>query len=66
MAGSCVGYLWYNTPPAEIFMGDTGSLSTGAALGTIAVLLKKGIITDNSWRSLCLGGYFSNNSNLIF
>jgi len=41
MAGACIGYLWYNSFPAEIFMGDTGSLSTGAALGTIAVLLKK-------------------------
>ncbi len=44
MAGSCIGYLWYNTSPAEIFMGDTGSLSTGAALGTIAVLLKKELL----------------------
>ena len=41
MAGACIGYLWYNSYPAEIFMGDTGSLSTGAALGTLAVLLKK-------------------------
>ena len=41
MAGACVGYLWFNSYPAEGFMGDTGSLSTGAALGTLAVLLKK-------------------------
>ena len=52
MAGSCIGYLWYNTSPAEIFMGDTGSLSTGAALGTIAVLLKKELLL------IIIGGVF--------
>ena len=39
--GACIGYLWFNTAPAEIFMGDIGSLSTGAALGTLSILLKK-------------------------
>ena len=39
--GACLGYLWFNAAPAEIFMGDIGSLSTGAALGTLAILLKK-------------------------
>ena len=41
MVGACLGFLWFNTSPAEIFMGDTGSLSTGAALGTLAIVLKK-------------------------
>ena len=44
MAGACIGYLWFNTGPAEVFMGDTGSLSTGAALGTLSVLLKKELL----------------------
>ena len=44
MAGACIGYLWFNSYPAEIFMGDTGSLSTGAALGTLAILLKKELL----------------------
>ena len=44
MAGACIGYLWYNSYPAEVFMGDTGSLSAGAALGTLAVLLKKELL----------------------
>jgi len=44
MAGACIGYLWFNSAPAEVFMGDTGSLSTGAALGTLAVLLKKELL----------------------
>jgi len=52
MAGSCIGYLWYNSSPAEVFMGDTGSLSTGAALGTIAVLLKKELLL------IIIGGVF--------
>ncbi|MCS5638873.1 MAG: phospho-N-acetylmuramoyl-pentapeptide-transferase [Candidatus Marinimicrobia bacterium] len=44
MAGACIGYLWFNTAPAEVFMGDTGSLSAGAALGTLAILLKKELL----------------------
>ena len=52
MAGACIGYLWFNAHPAEIFMGDTGSLSTGAALGTLAVLLKKELLL------IIIGGVF--------
>jgi phospho-N-acetylmuramoyl-pentapeptide-transferase len=40
LVGASLGFLWFNTHPAEIFMGDTGSLALGGALGTIAVLLK--------------------------
>lgn len=40
LAGGCMGFLWYNAHPAEVFMGDTGSLAIGGALGTVAVLLK--------------------------
>ncbi|MFQ5599856.1 MAG: phospho-N-acetylmuramoyl-pentapeptide-transferase [Candidatus Krumholzibacteriia bacterium] len=39
--GAALGFLWYNTHPAEMFMGDTGSLALGGALGTVAVLVKK-------------------------
>lgn len=42
--GAGVGFLWYNTFPAQIFMGDVGSLSLGGALGTIAVLSKNEIL----------------------
>ena len=41
MLGAGIGFLWYNAYPAELFMGDTGSLSLGAALGTIAVMIKQ-------------------------
>lgn len=40
MMGSCVGFLWWNSPPAYIFMGDTGSLALGGSLATVAVLSK--------------------------
>jgi phospho-N-acetylmuramoyl-pentapeptide-transferase len=38
MVGACFGFLWYNAHPAQLFMGDTGSLALGAALGTIALM----------------------------
>jgi len=44
LAGAGLGFLWFNGPPAEIFMGDVGSLSLGAMLGSIAVITKQEII----------------------
>lgn len=38
--GACIGFLWFNTHPAQVFMGDTGSLALGGALGAVALLLK--------------------------
>lgn len=40
IAGSCVGFLWYNSHPADIFMGDTGSLALGMALGCLSIVTK--------------------------
>ncbi|HSH46490.1 MAG TPA: phospho-N-acetylmuramoyl-pentapeptide-transferase [Longimicrobiales bacterium] len=40
LAGATLGFLWFNAHPAEVFMGDTGSLAIGGAIGTVAVLLK--------------------------
>jgi phospho-N-acetylmuramoyl-pentapeptide-transferase len=42
--GAGLGFLWFNAPPAQIFMGDTGSLALGGALGTIAVAVKHEIV----------------------
>jgi phospho-N-acetylmuramoyl-pentapeptide-transferase len=42
--GAALGFLWFNSHPAEVFMGDTGSLSLGGALGSIAILLKKELL----------------------
>ena len=44
MTGASLGFLWYNAHPAEIFMGDVGSLSLGGGLGTVAVLLKQELL----------------------
>ncbi len=41
MVGASLGFLWYNAPPAEVFMGDVGSLAIGGALGTVAILTKQ-------------------------
>ena len=44
IAGSGLGFLWFNTYPAEVFMGDVGALSLGAALGLIAVIVKQELV----------------------
>jgi len=44
MVGAGIGFLWYNAYPAQVFMGDTGSLPLGAALGTLAVMTKQEIL----------------------
>lgn len=52
IAASCLGFLWFNTYPAQVFMGDVGSLALGAALGVVAVITKNEILL-----ALC-GGIF--------
>jgi len=44
LIGAGIGFLWWNAPPAMVFMGDTGSLSLGGALGTIAVAIKHELV----------------------
>jgi phospho-N-acetylmuramoyl-pentapeptide-transferase len=51
-AGSCLGFLWFNAPPAKIFMGDTGSLALGSLLGTVSLMTKHEIVL------LIAGGLF--------
>jgi phospho-N-acetylmuramoyl-pentapeptide-transferase len=52
VVGASLGFLWFNSHPAQIFMGDTGSLALGGALGTIAVLLKRELLL------VIIGGVF--------
>ncbi len=52
MAGACLGFLWYNAPPASVFMGDTGSLALGGAIGSMAV------VTRNELLLAVVGGVF--------
>src|SRR5215467_1861686 len=44
MTGACLGFLWYNAHPADIFMGDVGSLGLGGALAVVAVLIKQEVL----------------------
>jgi phospho-N-acetylmuramoyl-pentapeptide-transferase len=52
IAGAGLGFLWFNAYPAEVFMGDVGALSLGAALGTVAVIVRQEIVL------LIMGGVF--------
>ena len=51
--GAAIGFLWFNAHPAQVFMGDTGSLAIGGALGTVAILLKAEFLL------LLIGGVFA-------
>jgi phospho-N-acetylmuramoyl-pentapeptide-transferase len=42
--GACVGFLWYNSYPAQVFMGDTGSLSIGGVIAVLALILRKELL----------------------
>jgi phospho-N-acetylmuramoyl-pentapeptide-transferase len=44
MLGACIGFLWYNTYPAQVFMGDTGSLMLGGTIATLAILVRKELL----------------------
>jgi phospho-N-acetylmuramoyl-pentapeptide-transferase len=52
LVGASLGFLWYNSYPADIFMGDVGSLALGGALGTVAILIKQELLL------LIVGGVF--------
>jgi phospho-N-acetylmuramoyl-pentapeptide-transferase len=52
MTGASLGFLWYNAHPAEIFMGDVGSLALGGSMGVVAILIKQEILL------VCIGGVF--------
>ena len=42
--GSCIGFLWYNSYPAQVFMGDTGSLALGGIIAVVAILVRKELL----------------------
>ncbi|EGY52527.1 phospho-N-acetylmuramoyl-pentapeptide-transferase [Neisseria shayeganii] len=52
MCGACLGFLWFNAAPAQVFMGDVGALALGAALGTVAVILRQEFVL------VIMGGLF--------
>jgi phospho-N-acetylmuramoyl-pentapeptide-transferase len=52
LLGACTGFLWFNAHPAEVFMGDAGSLSLGGVLGVLSLIVKKELLL------LLIGGVF--------
>ena len=71
LLGAGLGFLWYNGYPAQVFMGDTGALALGAALGTMAILLKKelflivigGVYVAEALSVIIQRGYFKYTKN---
>jgi phospho-N-acetylmuramoyl-pentapeptide-transferase len=53
LGGAALGFLWFNAHPAQVFMGDTGSLALGSALGALAILVKKELLL------IIIGGVFA-------
>lgn len=74
LVGSSIGFLWYNSYPAEVFMGDVGSLALGGAIGTIAVLIKQeflltivgGLFVMEALSVIIQVGYFKLTKKRIF
>ncbi|MBX3101149.1 MAG: phospho-N-acetylmuramoyl-pentapeptide-transferase [Bacteroidetes bacterium] len=60
LIGACIGFLWYNTYPAQIFMGDTGSLALGGAVGVLALMTKKELLLP-----IICGVYFIESLSVI-
>jgi phospho-N-acetylmuramoyl-pentapeptide-transferase len=60
LAASCFGFLWYNGYPAQVFMGDTGSLALGGAIGAIALMIRKEL-----WLPLLCGAFFVETLSVI-
>ena len=57
-----LGFLWFNAPPAAIFMGDTGSLALGGLIGTVAVATKHEIVMVDHRRPVCHGDAIGHHS----
>ena len=49
LVGACIGFLWYNTYPAQVFMGDTGSLALGGIIAVLAVIIRKELLIRNNF-----------------
>ena len=64
--GSCLGFLWFNAPPAKIFMGDTGSLALGGSLGAVGIITKHEIVLAITGGLFVLRGCFCNGSSNFF
>ena len=63
LVGAALGFLWFNAPPAKVFMGDTGALSMGSTLGTLSLITKHEIVLAIIGGSICFGNSFCCNSS---
>ena len=66
LVGSGIGFLWFNTYPAQVFMGDVGSLSLGAALGIVTVIIRHEYVLLVMGGLFCYGGSFGNRTSSVF
>ena len=64
--GASIGFLWFNAPPAKIFMGDTGSLALGGSLGAVGVVTKHEIVLAYNRGALCFRSSISNSTSCFF
>ena len=62
MVGASLGFLWFNAPPAMVFMGDTGSLAVGGALGAISIVTKHELVPGHHRRTVRPGNPFRSSS----
>ena len=57
LSGAGLGFLWFNTYPAQVFMGDIGALALGAALGTVAVIVRQELVLFIMGGLFVIGGF---------
>ena len=65
LVGASLGFLWYNAHPAEMFMGDVGSLALGGAIGTVAVIIKQEILAAFDWWRVRYGSALGNHCRWV-
>ena len=66
LVGAGLGFLWFNAPPAKIFMGDTGSLAAGGAIGAVSVMTRNEFVLAIAGGLFVLEASISNHSSFIF
>ena len=66
LVGAGLGFLWFNAPPAKIFMGDTGSLAAGGAIGAISVMTRNEFVLAIAGGLFCFRSSISDHSGFFF
>ena len=63
--GACVGFLWYNSYPAQVFMGDTGSLAIGGIIAVFAIMIRKELIAAIVLRRFCDREFVGDHAGIV-